>query len=365
MGTNRIEGRSMSESFGNHCSNDVLAANVAKSIIYGNDLVTSTFLSHLTSEGVHPDDFNLFKERVNGHITDILYNNPQIEMDKGYIGAELGKLFSRVNVSPEAVKGAFLSPDDCPDDRGKWFVYENGTAVQSSYRNSAEDPKIPYGEKWVGCLTWQEFQNMMQLKSMLVSEITVGPSVLDRGFFYRLSQNLSEPVMDVLRKTVSAESKQYYKNVRSMVGGDAERDNKFVDSQVKSWFRPWTRLDGRMEDAIDFARWEIAIEPDGVPFSVGDLSAILDSFSKLPEYQPYLEKEFKVFAAERCEGLRLNYLDLPEKFRDAACERAFIKNHPELVNGFDKKNIRRTKSTRIYKTLVSAGCSNGQSLKKK
>ncbi len=355
----------MSESFGNHSSNDVLAANVAKSIIYGNDLVTPTFLSHLTSEGVHPDDFNLFKERVNGHITDILYNNPQIQMDKGYIGAELGELFSRVNVSPEAVKGAFLSPDDCPDDRGKWFVYENGTAVQSSYRNSAEDPKIPYGEKWVGCLTGQEFQDMMQLKSTLVLQCTFGNDFLCRAEFYRLSQNLSEPVMDVLRKTVSAESKQYIEDVRLAVGGDAEQDNKLVDKEVKHWFCPWTRLAGRMDDAIidSAALWDK--DTDGLPVFVGDLSAILDSFSKLPEYQPYLKKEFKVVAAKYCEALRFNYLDLPEKFRNAAGERAFIKNHPELVNGFDKKNIRRTKSARIYKTLVSAGCSNGQGLKKK
>ncbi len=365
MGTNRIEGRSMAESFGNHSSNDVLAANVAKSIIYDNDLVTPTFLSHLTSEGVHPVDFNLFKERVNGHITDILYNNPQIETDKGYIGAALGKLFSRVNVSPEAVKGAFLSPDDCPDDRGKWFLYEDGKAVQSSYRNAAEDPKIPYGEKWVGCLTGQEFQDMMELKSLLVQQFTFGNDFLDEACFYRLSKNLSEPVMDVFRKIVSAESKQYCKEVREAVGGYAKLDNKRVDEEVKHWFHPWTRLAGRMEDAIfyDSTHWDK--DTDGLLYFVGDLSAILDSFSKLPEYQPYLEKEFKVFAAECCEDLRLNYLDLPEKFRNPECERTFIKNHPELVNGFDKKNIRRTKSARIYKTLVSAGCSNVQGLKKK
>ena len=275
-------GRSAAESFGNHASNDVLAANVAKSIVYGNGLVTPEFLSQVTSEGVNPLDAALFESRVNGHVTDILYNNPQIEVESGYIDAKLSEYMSGVKISPDAPAGAFFSPDDCPDDRGKWFVYENGTAVLSHYRNAAEDPKIPYGEKWVGCLNGQEFQDMMQLKSMLVSEITVSSDVLDRGYFYKLSQNLSEPVMDVLRKIVSAESKQYYKNVRSMVGGDAERDNKFVDKQVKSWFSPWTRLAGQMEESIDFFN-KSSTTAFGKVFDVNILSGILDIFSEEPD----------------------------------------------------------------------------------
>lgn len=334
-----IPGRSAAESYGNHSSNDVLAANVAKSVVYGSGLVTPEFLACRTSEGIHPDDAALFRRRVDGHITDILYNNPQIKADKDALKAELDEFLPRLNVSRDARKGAFLSPEDCPDDRGKWFLYVDGKAVQSSYRNAAEDPKIPYGKKWVGCLSGQEFQDMMQLKSILVKEISKGYDVLGREYFYRLSQNLSEPVMDVFRKIVSAESKQYCKKVREAVGGDAERDNKRVDKKVKYWFHPWTRLAGRMEDAI-LDLWDK--DTNGLPVSVGDLSAILVRFSKLPEYQPYLQKEFKDFAANSCVCLGFNYLELPEKFRDPARERTFIKNHREFAPAGKAKDAEKT-----------------------
>ena len=335
-----ISGRSAAESYGNHSSNDVLAANVAKSVVYGSGLVTPEFLAYKTSEGIHPDDAALFRRRVDGHITDILYNNPTIEADKEALKAELDEFLPRLNVSPDARKGAFLSPEDCPDDRDKWFFYPDGTAVQSHYRNCAEDPKIPYGERWTACLGEQEFSDFLQLKSMLVAEITVGPDALDRAYFYRLSQNFPDPVMNALQKIVSAESKGYYKNVRSMVGGDAAGDNRFVDKQVASWFRPWTRLAGRMEDAIDISKFDIV--STGRTFGINDLYALLESFSNLPEYQPYLQKEFKGFAANRCEDFGFNYFELPEKFRNAAGERTFIKNHPEFAPAGKAKDAEKT-----------------------
>ena len=327
-----IPGRSAAESYGNHSSNDVLAANVAKSVVYGSGLVTPEFLAYKTSEGIHPDDAALFRRRVDGHITDILYNNPTIEADKEALEVELDEFLPRLNVSPDARKGAFLSPEDCPDDRDKWFFYPDGTAVQSHYRNCAEDPKIPYGERWTACLGEQEFSDFLQLKSMLVAEITVGPDALDRAYFYKLSQNFPESVMDALQKTVSAEAKGYYKNVRAMVGGDAERDNKFVDKQVKTWFSPWTRLVGRMEDIVDFSKF-----PD-----INGLIGLLEFFSILPECQPYLEKELKDFAVNCCENWGLNYLELPEKFRDPARERTFIKNHPEFAPAGKARDAEKT-----------------------
>lgn len=327
-----IPGRSAAESYGNHSSNDVLAANVAKSVVYGSGLVTPEFLAYKTSEGIHPDDAALFRRRVDGHITDILYNNPAIEADKEALKAELDEFLPRLNVSLDARKGAFLSPEDCPDDRDKWFFYPDGTVVQSHYRNCAEDPKIPYGERWTSCLNEQEFSDFLQLKSMLVREITVGADVLDRAYFYRLSQNFSESVMDVLQKTVSAEAKEYYKNVRAKVGGDAERDNKFVDKQVNTWFSPWTRLAGRMDYTVDFSKF-----PD-----INGLIVFLEFFSLLPECQPYLDKEFKDFAINLCEDWGLNYFELPEKFRDTAHERTFIKNHPEFAPAGKAKDAEKT-----------------------
>lgn len=323
-------GRSVAESFGNHASNDVLAANVAKSIVYGNGLVTPEFLSQVTSEGVNPLDATLFEKRVNEHISDILDNDNSDEVLSRWLSVsydtELSEYMSGVKISSDAPVGAFLSASDCPDDRGKWFFYENCKFVQCSYRNAAEDPKIPYGQKWIACLTKQEFNDFLRLRLLLVQEITVGGDVLDRATFYRLSQNFSEPIMNTLQKSVSAIAKDHYSGVRSEIGGDAARDNKFVDSQVKSWFRPWTRLAGRMEVEIDFARWDR--HDDGAPFYVGDLSAILDSFSKLPECQPYLDREFKDFVANICEEYGFDYMKMSERFRDADSEKTWKKNHP-------------------------------------
>lgn len=319
-------GRSAAESFGNHASNDVLAANVAKSIVYGNGLVTPEFLSQITSEGVNPLDAALFKNRVNEHITDILYNNPHFEVESGYIDAELSEYMSGVKISSDAPAGAFLSSADCPDDRGKCFFYEDGKAVQSSYRNAAEDPKIPYGQKWIACLTKQEFEDFLKLKSLLVKEFTVGGDVLDRATFYCLSQNFSEPVMNMLQKAVSAQAKNYYNEVRSIIGGDAARDNKFVDRQVKSWFRPWTRLAGRIEDTIILNSFEMV--GTGRFFGTREFADMVESFSKLPEYQPYLDRELKGFVANICEEHGFDYMKMPVRFRDADREKTWKKNHP-------------------------------------
>lgn len=332
-------GRSAAESFGNHASNDVLAANVAKSIVYGNGLVTPEFLSQVTSEGVNPLDAALFVKRVNEHITDILDNDNSNEVLSRRLSVsydtELSEYMSGVKISSDAPVGAFLSASDCPDDRGKWFIYENGKFVQCYYRNAAEDPKIPYGQKWIACLTNQEFYDFLRLRLLLVQEIIKGGDVLDRATFYRLSQNFSEPIINSLQKSVSAMAKDHYSRVRSEIsskgrfdiGGYAALDNKFVDRQVKSWFRPWTRLAGRMENEIDIARWDRE-EINCEPFYPGDLSAVLDSFSKLPEYQPYLDREFKDFVANICEKYGFDYLKMPERFRDADSEKTWKKNHP-------------------------------------
>ena len=129
-----------------------------------------------------------------------------------------------------------------------------------------------------------ESRRRKQLKTLLVNELTVGGDVLDRALFYRLSSGFSDKALSALKNEVVSEAKRYYAGVRAMAGGNAERDDRFVERAAESWFRPWTRLAGRMEDAIDFAKFDFASV--GKSFSVDDFAAILDSFARIPEYQP-------------------------------------------------------------------------------
>lgn len=148
---NKAVERSLAECDGNHYSNDVLAANIAKTVIFNNGLVTPDFLADITSMGVHPTDFSFLRKRVGEHIIDILYNNPHISVDNVVVDRLVNELLSHVIVSGKATKGEFLSIRDCPDDRGRWYLVDGKKRVQCTYRNAGEDPKLPQGSVITPC----------------------------------------------------------------------------------------------------------------------------------------------------------------------------------------------------------------------
>ena len=141
--------RSAAESNGNHCSNDVLAANIAKTIFFGNGLVSPEFVSKVAHD-IHPDDAALLRDRVYEHLYDLRTNVMYCHIFSSLSDAreKVEEFLSGVSVSEKAKKGAFLSPADCPNDRGLFFRTENGRIFKCNTINIGECTKIKPGEKY-------------------------------------------------------------------------------------------------------------------------------------------------------------------------------------------------------------------------
>lgn len=176
-----------------------------------------------------------------------------------------------------------------------------------------------------------------QLEDLLVGELTVGGDVLDRGLFYRLTEGMSEEQLGKIRETVKVKAESFYRRIReaesrlepSNVGVpriDLDRELRFIDKALHTWFRPWTRLAGRMDEALDNAM------KDG--FSILDeklLGKVLEPFLGIPEYRKYLDKEMKGYVYNRCAEWNLDYTQLPDSLKSQDMEDKFRLDFPFCV----------------------------------
>lgn len=176
-----------------------------------------------------------------------------------------------------------------------------------------------------------------QLEDLLVGELTVGGDVLDRGMFYRLTLGMSDEQLGKIRESVKDKAESYYRRIQEAElrlgpsnGGsprvDLEREFRFIDKALHTWFRPWTRLAGRMDDALDNAM------KDG--FSILDeklLGKVLEPFLGMPEYQKYLSKEMAGYVYNRCTEWKLDYTQLPDRLKSQDMEDKFRQDFPFCV----------------------------------
>lgn len=168
-----------------------------------------------------------------------------------------------------------------------------------------------------------------QLERLLVDELTVGGDTLDRAFFYQLSSGMSAEELASLRESVKERVEKFYLNVvkeHVALGGNFDgkewrKTEIFIQKSLDSWFSPWTRLAGRMEE-------EIGLQVD---LDEKRLSDILLSFIHLEEYKPYLDREFKGFVSNRCFDLGFDYSKMAPELRTPDLLKKWESDYPYLL----------------------------------
>lgn len=167
------------------------------------------------------------------------------------------------------------------------------------------------------------------LGRLLLDELTVGGDALDRAFFYRLSSGISETQLASLRESVKEQAERFYENVQkehvalggNLDGKEWQKTEKFIQKSLDSWFSPWTRLAGRMEEEIGLR----------VDLDEKSLSDILLGFSRLEEYRPYLDREFKGFVSNRCFDLGFDYSKMAPELRTPDLLKKWESDYPYLL----------------------------------
>ncbi len=177
-----------------------------------------------------------------------------------------------------------------------------------------------------------------QVENLLVGEMTVGTDVLDRSYFYQLTKDMTQEQLDALRARVAERVEDFNRRVHeeeakreglSMADMPLlayEKERKGMEKELNSWFRPWTRLAGRIEFAMESREMD-----SGKNLDEAMLSSIVGEFARMEEYAPYLERELKGFAFNRCVDRKLDYTKLPPELKTADLEKKFLEEFPFCV----------------------------------
>lgn len=170
-----------------------------------------------------------------------------------------------------------------------------------------------------------------RLQKYLIEELTVGSDRLDRVVFYQETKGMGDSELEALKERVRKRVMDFYTGLsqrhepwHGFIAGDdgkvdLERTRRFVDKGLESWFRPWTRLAGRMDAELESA-----------PCSEERLSSVCESFSAMPEYAPFLQREMKGYVHNRCVDMHLDYMKVSPGLRTPDLEKSFLENHPYL-----------------------------------
>ena len=169
---------------------------------------------------------------------------------------------------------------------------------------------------------------------MIVTAFTGGEE-MTRAAFYRATQSLSDAEFASLKEEVKTVSLDVYAEKRSSMEGatpeqiekERERNERSVEGLSHSWFRPWTRLAGRIENDI-----EMKISAEGAK-AVNEtyFASLCKSYAAREEYAPYLDKEFKGFVCNRCKDLYLDYSKMPESLRTKELMDEIVDGYPYIL----------------------------------
>ena len=164
-------------------------------------------------------------------------------------------------------------------------------------------------------------------ENLLVDELTVGGDALDRAFFYTLTENLDDKGLRDLKAHVRVRLADYYAEVNKAQGleGLTDRDVRFIDKSVRSWFHPWTRIAGEMEVRL------------GDPGD--DLVAYRDRLVNIarkaladPALEVYRDREIPGWTFNRCYEAGLDYTRLPADVKTPELEKKYAETHPYYVD---------------------------------
>lgn len=170
------------------------------------------------------------------------------------------------------------------------------------------------------------------LESLLVEEITIGSDVLDRSYFYEITMGMSDELLNSIKsnvkKRVETENRQYDDN--NFIRRSPEelaKERRLVEGQLHGWFRPWTRLAGRIDHEVE----SMTTSVNGTGIDEKAFSEVCLKFRDLPEYQPFLDREFAGYIVNRCKEFKLDYTRLPESLKTLDLEVKFMNDFPYLM----------------------------------
>ena len=177
-----------------------------------------------------------------------------------------------------------------------------------------------------------------RVEDLLVTDFTVGGDAMDRAFFYQMTKDATKEDLDYLRDRVKKRVCEFERSLAdggfALPGHGEEKAAKRVDS----WFGPWNRIAGEMEDAIE--RKGI----DAGKFDEEDLSVLVEAYAKRPDLAPYLDMELKGFVANRCRDMDLDYFLVHENLRYPEGEKLFREDFPFLVTSQHDDLLKRAYS---------------------
>ena len=178
-------------------------------------------------------------------------------------------------------------------------------------------------------------QNMSEIERLLVDEMTVGGEALDRALFFALTKEMSARDLASVRASVKERVLRFYEGVQKehvSLGGefkpaDWRKTARFVERELHYWFSPWNRLAGKIEYDIQAHMTRLG----GELLDERSLSSILLGYSRLEEYKPYLDREFKGFVSNRCLDYSLDYSKMAPELRTGDLLKKWESDYPYLL----------------------------------
>ena len=239
-------------------------------------------------------------------------------------------------------KAALFTAWETREDNPYEFVVDlSRTELEEFLKNSfdklnAEDKDIVtnilnktpgYGEDFVDKRISGESHFRPDIETLLFDDLTVGGDVLDRSMFYIATRNMNEEQMQSLHDSVKEKVIAYYAGVdNDAPNANMDKKEALTEKLLHSWFRPWTRLAGRLEYHLDKIQ-----ESEAGPVTLQHIEAEARSAMANPAYAPYIDKNLLGWILNRCVDYGLDYTMIPKDLQYEGAAETFRKEFPEYL----------------------------------
>ena len=179
-------------------------------------------------------------------------------------------------------------------------------------------------------------ENYKDLVDAVAREVILGKDggFLSREKFFLLSDGMSDAELEKARVEVlgRVEKAQQRRSMDEFAEsgqyrpGELERDREQAFKLVTHWFRPWTRLAGRIDHALNEEKGK------GFPIDEVMLSRVCAEFMDYPEYQRYRDRELMGYVYNQCTGRMLDYTKLSLTVKTFSLEKQFEKDFPFYID---------------------------------
>lgn len=167
------------------------------------------------------------------------------------------------------------------------------------------------------------------VEDLLFTETTVGGDVLDRAFFYELTEGWSPEALEALKERVTARVQDFYRGVASVQGTDPAETARDVESAARDvgmWFTEGSRLGGMLDSALEgFVR-----ERGAANVTPEELSSFVDGFRERPEFSSHADR-LVGWMYNRCREYGWDYTRVSDPYTTVDQVKFFIYGYPYLV----------------------------------